>query len=81
MMQIVHTMQGNLLRAQGREIVRSNGDGTTGDYLYADTFIETVDSEPYNINIAIASQDGVLPSPTDFDDYTVTVTIDITPNA
>ncbi len=79
-MQIIRVMQGNLLRVQGREVVQSNGDGTTGDYLYADTFIETVESEPYNVNIIIASQDGILPSPTDFDDYTVTVTIDIPPN-
>lgn len=90
-MQIVRTIEGNYLRATGRENIQSNGDGTVGGVVYRDTFIVQVpvDNEPdipVRFQIELGSEEvdvigALLPLPCDFDDYTVTVTIDVTPNA
>lgn len=80
-MQIVHTMTGNYLRAQAREGIQSNGDSTYGGYIYRDTFVHYIEENvPLRMQIEVGSEDGILPAVCDFDNYTVTVTVDITPN-
>lgn len=91
-MQIVRQMGGNLLRMEGRTIIRSNGQNVYGGVKYHDTFLVLRDADPNDPNdpgaeqveIMVGSQitdyNSPLPPLLDFDNYTVTVTIDITPN-
>ncbi len=84
-MQIIAEINGSSMKSEGRDLVLTLNDAPRRGYLYTNASRINL-AEPGNpplfrhLNVTLAGEDGLLPSPSDIDNYTITVTIDIVPN-
>ncbi len=87
-MQIIANINGSTLKTEGQNVVRSLQGEPRSGYLYMNTIRPNVGPEigsggiPMfrHLNITLAGEPDLLPPPSEIDNYTITVTIDIVPN-